>query len=109
MDDDDSGYAITFDGDQWHTAGVRGGIAVPVPQAETIRLEYFGDVIATLTYDHASGTYTVFGFWPDGSVNVIDATWDARGWHGWQNALRWLAGLMSGGDRDAILEELERY
>jgi hypothetical protein len=105
----DSGYAITFDGDMWHKAGVRDYGAVPLQQAETIRLECFGDVIATLTYDDATRTYTVFGVWPMDENVIGDYDDKARGWPDWREAMRWIADLLSGGDRAAILKELEAY
>lgn len=107
--DDSNGYEVTFDGETWFTAGMRDYVSVPVQQADVIRLELYGDVIATLTYGPATRTYSILGVWPADQNVMEDHPDKVRDWRDWRDAMRWIADLLSGGDRAQILKAVERY
>ena len=99
--DNSDGYKVTFDGDMWHADGVQ--------QADVVRLEYDGDVIATITYGPATRTYRILGVWPadENVIGEYDPTMTL--YDDWRSAMRWIADLLSGNDHKEILTALERY
>ena len=68
-------YTLQFCGDEYYTAGMRDGVAVPVPQADEVRLwEDGGDEPVAIAVDDEDGGYTA----DDGDT----------AWYGWLGALK---------------------
>lgn len=110
MNGEPTTYEIQFCGDEWDTAGMRGGVAVPVPAASEVRL---WDAAYWRDDDPSQGTYVVgdepiaVAVWQDSGYDnsaATDGGYTADGgeteWYGWQGAIK--HATASHPDKDAI-------